>query len=193
MTLGGNDNVTTGTLLNNKAVFYYNGLLEGGETSSKLVDYVLLDPHATQNDYKNFDFDINVALKSAQINLDESGNIKTDAAQAELAKFATYNNGTATSDADQVVKWSDAGSVPAAAAATTFVVGTTPVDAPSSYTGTGALEAYRYQITLTSDQATAIGTGTTAGTYLCETQVGTYKLLNGASVDSTKTINVQVG
>jgi len=110
--LDADGDVQTGTLLNNKAVFYYTGLLEGGETSTKLVDYVLLDPHATQEDYKNFDFDINVALKSAQINLDKDGNIQTDAAQAELAKFAIYNpdgdgKPVDTNDVNKVVKWAD--------------------------------------------------------------------------------------
>ena len=93
-----------GSLVNNTAVFYYTGLLEGGETSSKLIDYVLLDPKATQNDYKNFEFDINVALKSAQINLDESGNIKTDAAASELGQFATLDDNT---DVDTFITWTD--------------------------------------------------------------------------------------
>ena len=102
--LGAAGDVQTGTLLNNKAVFYYTGLLEGGETSTKLVDYVYLDDDIKANDYKNFDFDINVALKSAQVNFDENGNYKTDAAQAEIGKFATLADNT---DVDTVVTWSD--------------------------------------------------------------------------------------
>lgn len=52
---------------NDVAKFYYTSILEGGETSAKLVDRVELDGSATQDMYKAFDFDINVALKSAQI------------------------------------------------------------------------------------------------------------------------------
>lgn len=95
------------TLENDTAVFYYTGLLEGGETSSKLIDYVILDPKATQEDYKSFEFDIDVNLKSAQINLDDSGYIQTDAAASELGQFAKYNGGTATKDANKYITWSD--------------------------------------------------------------------------------------
>lgn len=49
------------------ATFYYTSILESGETSAKLIDYVELDPSVTQDMYKYFDFDLNVALKSAQI------------------------------------------------------------------------------------------------------------------------------
>ena len=189
-----NTDVITGTLLNNKAVFYYTGLLEGGETSSKLVDYVLLDSHATQNDYKNFDFDINVALKSAQINLDESGNIKTDAAQAELAKFAKYNNGTLTSDADKVVEWSDTGVVPAAASATTYTASADSTHStavvPGTNTNTALSATYPYAITLSSAQATDLGKNEN-DVYVGASQVGTYyKVGTGNTIDNADTITV---
>ena len=191
VTLGGSNDVTTGTLLNNKAVFYYNGLLEGGETSSKLVDYVLLDPHATQNDYKNFDFDINVALKSAQINLDESGNIKTDAAQAELAKFAKYNNGGATSDVNQVVEWSDAATVPAGATGTTYKVGGTAVTVETNDI-TALSTAYPKKVVIATDITDSDSNVIAeAGTYVGASEAGTYYKVNGTALASPEvTINV---
>jgi len=67
-------------LVANKAVFFYTGILESGETSSKLIDSVILDSSVTQDMFKSFDFDINVALASAQITYDADGNILTDAA-----------------------------------------------------------------------------------------------------------------
>jgi len=55
------------TVAGNEAVFYYTSILEGGETSTKLIDKVELDKSVTQDMYKYFDFDLNVAMKSAQI------------------------------------------------------------------------------------------------------------------------------
>ena len=56
-----------------EAVFYYTGMLEGGETSSKLIDGIYLDKRVTQDMYKNFDFDLNVDLDSVQVTQDENG------------------------------------------------------------------------------------------------------------------------
>lgn len=58
---------------NDTAVFYYTGILKSGETSSKLVDSVELASTVTQNMYKSFDFDLNMALKSAQVTYAEDG------------------------------------------------------------------------------------------------------------------------
>lgn len=82
------------TVVDNEAVFYYTGILQGGETSSKLVESVELDKNATQDMYKSFDFDLNVELKSAQINYaEDQKTILTDAAVAELdAKPTLYEN-----------------------------------------------------------------------------------------------------
>ncbi len=62
------------------AYFYYTGILEGGETSTKLIDSVELDSSVTEDMFKYFDFDLNVALKSAQITYDADGKITADAA-----------------------------------------------------------------------------------------------------------------
>ena len=81
------------TLTNNTAEFYYTGILEGGETSSKLIDSVELDSSVTKDMYKFFDFDLNVALKSAQITYgNDNETILATAATEELGKTPTLAN-----------------------------------------------------------------------------------------------------
>jgi alternate signal-mediated exported protein len=87
------------------AHFYYTGILEGSETSSKLIDSVELDDSVTQNMYKSFDFDINVALKSAQITYaDDNETILPTAATEEIGKTPTL---TAPTDINTALTWSD--------------------------------------------------------------------------------------
>ena len=75
------------------AKFYYTSILDGGETSSKLVDRVELDGSATQDMYKSFDFDVNVALKSAQITYAEDNEtILGTSATPELNKTPTLTD-----------------------------------------------------------------------------------------------------
>jgi len=57
----------TDELTDDTAVFYYTGILQGGETSEKLIDSVELDKDVTQYMYKSFDFDLDVKMDSAQI------------------------------------------------------------------------------------------------------------------------------
>ena len=81
------------TVAGNKAIFYYTGILEGSETSSKLIDSVELDSSATQDMYKSFDFDLNVALKSAQITYGpDDETILADPATSEFGKTPTMTN-----------------------------------------------------------------------------------------------------
>ena len=94
-------------LVNDVAEFYYTGMLEGGETSSKLVDSVTLSSKATTDMYKSFDFDINIAMKSVQVAYDENDNITATATPTELGAFAKVNDGVATSDVDSIVVWQD--------------------------------------------------------------------------------------
>jgi len=108
------DNVnTTGTaqawqmlpanVANDTAVFYYKGILEGGETSAKLIDSVELDKNANQDMYKYFDFDLNIALKSAQITYaDDNETILATATPSELDAVATL---TTPKDIDTEVTW----------------------------------------------------------------------------------------
>lgn len=83
------------------AVFYYTSILGAGETSSKLVDSVTLDAGTTQGMYKAFDYDLNVALKSAQIAYDADGNVTADATTELDAKAVL----PASATTDSAVNW----------------------------------------------------------------------------------------
>ena len=87
--------------LGETAYFYYTSILGGGETSTKLIDSVELDKDTTEDMFKRFDFDLNVALKSAQIAKDADGKITTDAT-TELDANATLETPTSV---DSVVNW----------------------------------------------------------------------------------------
>ena len=83
------------------AYFYYTSILGAGETSAQLIDSVELDSSVTDDMFKRFDFDLNVALKSAQITKDADGKITTDAT-TELDANATLVTPTSV---DSVVNW----------------------------------------------------------------------------------------
>ena len=83
------------------AYFYYTSILGAGQTSAQLIDSVELDSSVTDDMFKRFDFDLNVALKSAQIAYDTDGNITTDAATL-LDANATLETPTSV---DSVVDW----------------------------------------------------------------------------------------
>ena len=81
--------------------FYLKHILDEGKTSEKLIDSVTLSPD-TQNVFKSFDFDLNVALDSAQITYaDDQKTILTDAVQAP----AFGMNSTVQAD-NTTVAWS---------------------------------------------------------------------------------------
>jgi alternate signal-mediated exported protein len=84
------------------AYFYYTSILGAGETSAQLIDSVELDSSVTEDMFKRFDFDLNVALKSAQIAMANDGKtILTDAA-AELDANATLATPT---DVNTAINW----------------------------------------------------------------------------------------
>jgi len=88
----------------NTAHFYYTSILQGGEVSSKLVDKVVLDKNITQDMYKYFDFDVNVAMKSAQITYAADGTtITAEATPSHVGATATLETPTSV---DTVVTWS---------------------------------------------------------------------------------------
>lgn len=91
-------------VVNDKADFYYTGILESGETTSKLIDSVILGADATQNMYKSFDFDLNVAMKSAQITYKDNDTISAEAAPQELGQYANLKD---NKDINTPVKWVD--------------------------------------------------------------------------------------
>lgn len=107
VTTGGNAGkwqLLPSTIDDDTAHFYYTSILAPGETSSKLIDSVELDDSATQDMYKSFDFDVNVALKSAQVVYGEDQTtILPTAATKEIGKTPTLAN---NQDINTVLTWS---------------------------------------------------------------------------------------
>ena len=93
---------TNGDNKTDTARFYYTGILDAGETSSMLIDSVELDESVTNDMFKSFDFDLNVALKSAQIAYDADGKITPTAANSTLDANATV---ATPSSIDSAVNW----------------------------------------------------------------------------------------
>ena len=84
--------------------FYLKHILDEGKTSEKLIDSVTLSPD-TQNVFKSFDFDLNVALDSAQITYaDDQKTILTDAVQAPA--FGATPALTTPTDINTAITWS---------------------------------------------------------------------------------------
>lgn len=83
--------------------FYLKHILDEGKTSEKLIDSVTLSPD-TQNVFKSFDFDLNVALDSAQITYaDDQKTILTDAVQASA--FGATPTLTTPTDINTAITW----------------------------------------------------------------------------------------
>ena len=85
-----------------QADFYLDKILEAGETSPKLVDYVVLNKNTSSADYKDLTFDLNVELKSAQVAYsDDQRRYTADAVNANddfamTAAVDTTDNSTVT-------------------------------------------------------------------------------------------------
>ena len=84
------------------AHFYLNKILEAGETSDMLIKSVELDGETTTPaSFKDMTFDLNVALKSAQVTYDDNNNILATAADT------TFNNAKVNGDDNRVVTITD--------------------------------------------------------------------------------------
>ena len=92
----------------NTVKFYYNSVLDAGQTTNKLIDSVVLANTVSAKDYKNLTFDLNVALDSAQITYaDDQKTITTTAVVEPTFRLkATVGNNNST------VTWSDPTAVP---------------------------------------------------------------------------------
>lgn len=74
------------------AHFYLNKVLGAGETSDKLIDSVELDGESTTPaSFKDMTFDLNVALKSAQVTYDDQNNILPTAANTTFTNARVTN------------------------------------------------------------------------------------------------------
>ena len=94
---------TTVDTTTNEAEFYHTSILEGGETSAKLIDSVTLDARTTQDMYKYFDFDLNVALDSVQVNYADNGDLLADGTASELGASVTFED---AQDINAALTWS---------------------------------------------------------------------------------------
>ena len=84
------------------AHFYLNKILEAGETSDMLIKSVELDGETTTPaSFKDMTFDLNVALKSAQVTYDENNNVLATAADS------TFTNAKVNGDDTRVVTITD--------------------------------------------------------------------------------------
>lgn len=62
--------------------FYLNQILASGQTSPDLIDSVTLSPDTKNKAYISLDYDLKVALDSAQVTYDADGNVTADALAA---------------------------------------------------------------------------------------------------------------
>lgn len=79
--------------------FYLNEILKAGATSPDLIDSVKLSDATTSKAYLNFDYDLKIALDSAQVTYNDSGNATAEAVTADtttwtLTPAVTYDSAT---------------------------------------------------------------------------------------------------
>ena len=93
--------VAPSTINTNAVDFYLNQVLNAGHTSPKLIDKVVMRDSVDSRDYKDLTFDLNVALKSAQVTYaDDQRTYTTDAV------VAPDFNMTPTVTGNEDVAWS---------------------------------------------------------------------------------------
>ena len=160
--------------LGTEADFYYTSVLGVGKTSAQLIDSVELDKSVTNDMFKRFDFDLNVALKSAQVTYDEDNNIFATAANEEFDGVKVTNVDQST----QAVTWAQT-----TPATPTYKVNDTEVSVTTFSSSAPALAAYKYKVTV----AEGAIEGVDAGTYVCASDTGTFYKLNGNATDVTTT------
>jgi alternate signal-mediated exported protein len=93
----GNDTKTC-----NSIEFYYNNILEGGKSTEKLVDKLVLDKDIKQGAFNEFEYDLNVIINSQQAIASEDGSWS-----AEAVKDAKWNLQPVldNSDSVEILKW----------------------------------------------------------------------------------------
>ena len=151
--------------------FYYNYILDSGETSAKLIDSVTLD-ESMQNLFKNFTFDLDVTLDSAQINYaGDQETILTTVADNNAA-FVLKPTLTNDKDIDTALTWAEA-----TAASTSYSVNGDVVGKPASITtrtvsnsADSSLDGeYKYKVTYMGND------------YYGKTETGKFYTMTGSS------------
>jgi alternate signal-mediated exported protein len=95
----------------NKATFYYNNDVEAGDTTTKLVESVVLDKDTKKEAFIAFDFDLNVFLESIQVTKSEAGVEGYDSVSAwtfadRTGATGSDNGPRANTQEIEKIKWS---------------------------------------------------------------------------------------
>ena len=130
------------------ASFYYNKILEAGETSDKLIDSVTLADTVTAKDYKELTFDVNVALDSAQVTYADDQKTYTATAVQDPFKMKV-----ASIENNEDVTWTKE----EASTKVVYKVSGTTVNAPKAFTSTVlGLDTYKWEIEYNGDRYVGI-------------------------------------
>jgi len=101
--IAGDSDKINGT--NDTGYFYYNGILDPGATTEKLVDSVTLNGDVTQEAYKELQFDLSVILDSIQVTPDEA---KSNTSYVEGVNGAEWGAKATYNDETETVSWQQA-------------------------------------------------------------------------------------
>ena len=107
----GTENLNDETANTDTATFYYTSILGAGKTSTKLIDSLELASDVTQDMYKSFDFDLDVALDSRQITYKYDANNVEVIGDDALVGFGATVKLDNNKDVDTALTWTKADSV----------------------------------------------------------------------------------
>ena len=162
------------TTNNTVAHFYLNKVLDAGETSKKLIDSVELDGESTTPaSFKDMTFDLNVALKSAQVTYDENNNITHTAADSTFTGASV----TAVDSSTKAVTWTELTPAPAGGGSETPA--TTNVDV---IVAGAATEHNLIKMVKTGTGATATWAVAGSGSTITDASTGYHYTVNGEGI-----------
>ena len=132
--------------------FYYNRILDAGETSEKLVDKLVFCDDVTAKDFTELQFDLNVALDSMQVTYDPQDNVTmTPTAVNASDDFAM--TAEITNQETKAVNWDQVAATP-----TVYKVGDNEVTVTDLGEGNEVtVGATKYRYTVTVDGVTYYG------------------------------------
>jgi alternate signal-mediated exported protein len=85
--------------------FYYNNILEGGKSTEKLVDKLVLDENIKPGDFNEFEYDLNVIINSIQAIASEDGSWSAEAVEDASWKLQPVLD---NSESVEILKWAAA-------------------------------------------------------------------------------------
>ena len=165
--------------------FYLNKILEAGETSEKLIDYVKLDSNVNSLDYKNLVFDLNVGLDSVQVTYDE--NQRDYTATAVNVDDNNFDLVATVGDDNSKVTWA----TKTAATTPTYKVRGTTVT-PTDLTENNEISGTEYKYQITTTYGTFWGTELKDGAEFVKVDLTTPATPALATGDGTLTVTLNV-